>query len=101
MWHSDAYRRAYLLAVAGRMAGGDHDRIAARARALLAKWRAQDGVLPLYIERWEAAISEGPQAVERIAVEMSAESEALRHCMPFAGILSNRERSELRRQHAS
>jgi hypothetical protein len=81
------------------MRDGQSAAISTNALALIDKWRAQGGVHPGYIEGWRAALEEGPEGVERIALTNTQQAEALRHCMPFAGILSNRERLEFRRMH--
>lgn len=89
-------RRAYLLEIASRLAKPGGQLIVARALAVIAKWESADGVLPRYIAGWRRVLNEGPDAVEKLAVSQTDEALELQHCMPFAGILSNKERRALR-----
>ena len=94
-----ALRRDYLLEIARRLRGAERGRIVDRAEAVIRKWEASASVRPQYINGWRAALQNGAEAVEEIALSRSPDALDLQHCMPFAGILSNRERLELRRKH--
>jgi hypothetical protein len=93
---SEIYRRRYLLEMARRLASADGERLAARALRLIARWEADVGVSSHYISGWRRAIESGPQAIAAIAEGTTEADAELRHCMPFAGILTNAERKALR-----
>ena len=89
-------RRTYLLEIASRIARPGGQLIVNRALAVVAKWESADGVLPRYITGWRRILAEGPEAIEKLATSETHEALELQHCMPFAGILNNKERKALR-----
>ena len=93
-----SFRHAYLAEIFNRLESGD-DGIKLQARALMQLWRQQTGMNPWYWETWERLL-EGPvDAMRTIVMAENENGEMLRHSFPFTGILSNRERSELRRKY--
>ena len=95
--NDDVRRRAYLGIVFDRLRGPDRERIVAAALALVDKWESSTGVNPFYVSRWRRLLA---GQIAEMSAEVLADSEQgaeLRHCMPFAGLLTNRERAELRR----
>ena len=89
---------AYLAEMFDRLEGGDEasrTRILERARAVLGLWRQAPETPPSLIETWERLLS-GPIAqMRQCALADDEEGRELRHSMPFAGILTNRERAAL------
>ncbi len=93
-----SYRHAYLAEIFDRLEAGDTG-IKAKAHALMALWKAQPEMNPWLWQTWERLL-ERPVAEMRAAVlAETQDGDMLRHAMPFAGILSNRERAELRRRY--
>jgi hypothetical protein len=99
MINHETMRRDYLLEIAQRLRGPGAGLIIARASAVIDKWETTVGVHPRYIAGWRRILREGAGAVESLAGSRTPEALELQHCMPFAGILSNRERFALRRKH--
>lgn len=89
-------RRAYLDAVFERLDGPGGKAIRAKAAAVVDKWEQQPGVHRSYVARWRDLLERSTDEMHELVIADTAEGEALRHCMPFAGVLSNRERADLR-----
>jgi hypothetical protein len=89
-------RRAYLARVIQLLKSERGPEIRARAAALIDKWEEGTGIDRRHSGRWRLLLTQEPAAIEAAVMAEGDEAEALRHCMPFAGILSNRERNELR-----
>jgi hypothetical protein len=99
MINHEAMRQDYLLEISRRLRGPDRGHIVARARAVVDKWETSVGIHPRYVANWRRILSDGAEAVELLARSRSPEALELQHCMPFAGILNNRERLTLRKKH--
>ncbi len=91
-------RQYYLLEIARRLRGPDRDSVIARAKALIGKWEAAGNVRRQYIDGWKCILDGGADQLELLAHSTTPEALEMQHCMPFAGILSNRDRLELRRK---
>jgi hypothetical protein len=91
----DTIRRRYLDCVFAHMRGPRRAAIAGRALAVVDMWE-RSGAHPHYIERWRALLSGEVEDMREAVMTDRPEAEALRHCMPFAGVLTNAERAELR-----
>ncbi len=91
-------RQAYLLEIARRIAEPEGHLVVSRARAVIEKWAASDGVLPRYVSGWRQILNGGAEAVRKLATSDTDEARELQHCMPFAGILTNKERQALRKK---
>jgi hypothetical protein len=78
------------------MHGPRRDDITAKARDVIALWDAQPGVRRAYSQQWRALLSGDIGTMRRVVLADTPEAAELRHCMPFAGILSNKERAVLR-----
>jgi hypothetical protein len=89
-------RRAYLARVIQLLDSDRGPEIRARAAAVLDKWEDVAGIDPRHAARWRKLLAQEPAAIEAAVMAEGDAAEELRHCMPFAGILSNRERSSLR-----
>jgi len=89
-------RRAYLARILQLLDSEDGPRIRARASAVIDKWEMAAGIDRRHSKRWRVLLTQDT-AVIRAAIFADGDvAEELRHCMPFAGILSNRERTALR-----
>jgi hypothetical protein len=93
-----SFQQAYLEEIFHRLEGSGRDTILNRAEALTHKWDAIVGTDLYYGRRWRELLH-GP-IVEMRAIVMADtdEGQRLRHTMPFANILSNSERADLRRR---
>jgi hypothetical protein len=91
----DRQRRVYLDHVFRLMLGPRRDEIAAKARKVIDLWEVQPGVRRDYCRRWRALLDGEVGAMRAVVLADTPEAEELRHAMPFAGILSNKERAEL------
>ncbi len=69
------------------------------ASKLIALWRQQPGMDPWLCETWERLLAGPVDAMRAVVMADTREAERLRHSMPFAGVLGNRERMALRRAH--
>ena len=92
------YQQAYLEEIFRRLEGPEHDLIASRAEALTRKWDTVPGTSPYYGRRWRELLGCSIADMRTIVFADTDEGERLRHTMPFANILTNSERSELRRR---
>lgn len=89
---------AYLAEIFDRLERGDDSsraRILERARALIGLWRRAPETPPFLIETWENLLDSPVAEMRRRALADDDEGRELRHTMPFAGILTNRERAAL------
>ena len=89
-------RRAYLERIFELLEQPRGADIHARALVVVAKWENVAGADPRHIQRWRALLGGETGAMRRSVMADTPEGAELRHWMPFAGVLSNRERSELR-----
>jgi hypothetical protein len=90
-------RREYLELIFGRLENGD-EAIRERARKLISLWRS-NGVDPLICDRWTHLLDGSAAIMRATALAPTEEGEHLRHSIPFAGILSNKERMDLHVRH--
>ena len=79
-------------AVAGRVAI-DPEGALARARANLGRMRAVHGSEIPWLRQWESILDRGPEQVLRVLVAENPVSIELRQNSPFAGVLTERQRS--------
>jgi excisionase family DNA binding protein len=79
-------------AVAGRVAT-DPRRTLAKARTNLARMKAAHATPSRWLARWETLIGDGPESVIRALVADTPEARELRQNSPFAGALTEHERS--------
>lgn len=79
-------------AVAGRVAI-DPERALARARANLDRMRSAHGSDIPSLRQWAAILDRGPEEVMRVLVAENPVAAELRQNSPFAGILTDRQRS--------
>ena len=92
------YQEAYLEEIFRRLEGPEHDLIVSRAEALTRKWDGVPGTSPYYGRKWRELLGSSIADMRVIVLADTDEGERLRHTMPFANIVSNSERSELRRR---
>jgi hypothetical protein len=89
---------AYLAEIFARLESDDtaaRALIFARSRAVVGLWRRAPETPIRLIETWERLL-DGPIAtMQRIALADDEQGRELRHFMPFAGILTNAERTAL------
>jgi hypothetical protein len=78
------------------MLGPRRGEIAAKALKVIALWEAQPGVRRDYSRRWRALLDGDVSVMRDVVLADTPEAQELRHAMPFAGILSNKERADLR-----
>ncbi|MEO5704319.1 MAG: hypothetical protein ABIZ52_08560 [Candidatus Limnocylindrales bacterium] len=71
----------------------DPDAALARARANVRHMRSAHGSRTPWLDRWEAILQQGPDHVMRALVAETEESADLRQSSPFAGVLTDRQRS--------
>jgi excisionase family DNA binding protein len=69
------------------------DAAIAKARRNLRLMRAVHEVRPPWVDRWERILVAGPEEIMRVLGAETAEAIELRQNSPFAGVLSERERS--------
>lgn len=79
-------------AVAGRIAI-DPEGTLALARANLARMRAAHGSDIVWLRHWAAILGRGPEEVMRVLTGENPVSAELRQNSPFAGVLTDRQRS--------
>jgi hypothetical protein len=89
-------RRAYLARILQLLDTEDGPRIRARAGALIDRWEAVTGIDHRHADRWRALLTEDTAVIRAAVLGDGGAAAELRHCMPFAGVLSNRERTALR-----
>jgi hypothetical protein len=95
-------RQAYLAEIFDRLECGDATTradILAKARRVIALWRMLDNVRPWQIEEWERLLAGSVKDMRAIVLRDDETGRELRHAMPFAGILTNKERAALYRQY--
>ena len=93
---------AYLSEIFDRLGADDEAeraRIIARARDLVGLWRRAPETPPFLIETWTRLLSAPIAEMRRRVLADDDEGRELRHSMPFAGILGNRERAALFRAY--
>ncbi len=93
-----SYHDAYLEEVLSRLSGAAGAVIVARATALTRKWELVPGTDPYFGRRWRELLAQSPQQIRNVVMADTDEARRLRHTMPFAGILTNVEKAELRRR---
>ena len=93
-----SWRHAYLSLMCDRIQAGD---VAVRARALAVMdlWREQPDMDRWLLETWSRLLDAPVENMRTAVLENSDSGDRLRHSFPFAGILGNRERMELRRRY--
>lgn len=79
-------------AVAGRVAI-DPERALSLARANLARMQSAHGADIPWLRQWAAILERGPEEVMRVLCAENAVSTELRQNSPFAGVLTDRQRS--------
>ena len=89
-------RRAYLTRILQLLDSNDGPQVRAKAAALIDTWENAAGIDPRYSERWRVLLTQDTAAIRDAVMADTDAAAELRHCMPFAGLLSNRERAELR-----
>jgi excisionase family DNA binding protein len=97
-------------AVAGRLVV-DPDGVLAKARSNLERLRRvhRDGMAAMWLDRWQAVLDDGVEAVLDTLTSRSPDAVELRQNSPFAGVLAETERrsvltafaSTWRRDHAA
>jgi hypothetical protein len=65
------------------------------ARANLARWQAADDTPSLVYAEWERILDEPLEAITRLLTDRSERATQLRQSSPFAGILTDAERSTI------
>lgn len=91
--HRDERQSLWLhVAVAGRVAI-DPDGTLARARANLDRMRSAHGSTVPWLRQWGEILERGPAAVMRVLVAENQMAADLRQNSPFAGALTDRQRS--------
>lgn len=93
-----SYRHAYLSEIFDRLEAGDLS-IKAKAQKLIALWKRQAGLNPKLWQAWENLLEKPVADMRAIVLAETQDGEVLRHSMPFAGVLKNCERTQLRRQY--
>lgn len=93
---NDQQRRTYLNRVFEELRGPRRIDILARASHVLDLWAASTGVHPRYIARWRELLEQDVSKIRQAVLTDHPEAAALRHTMPFGGVLTNRERAALR-----
>jgi hypothetical protein len=96
-----SYHRAYLEEVLSLLDGPRGPSILQRAMALTRKWDAVPRTDPWLGRRWRELLQRPPDEIASVLFADNDEAERLRHTMPFAGILTNAERAQLRRMHGT
>ena len=93
--------RLYWNLVADRLEIDASGALLRRGQRQLAHWRhARPGAASeRYWARWDALIAEGTRAVVSVLRSTSDESDTLRSCAPFLGVVTNQERWHLLREH--
>jgi len=91
------YRRLYLERIMDLLNGPRREEILTRARGVIALWRKTDHMAPYYADQWQRLLNMPLDDARGLVLSDTDEGERLRHCMPFAGLLNNKERAELRR----
>lgn len=78
----------------------DPDNVIERAKARLQRLRAihRDGSANKWLDRWQAALDEGPHAVLALMTSRTEDGATMRSCSPVAGLglLSDEERRRVR-----
>jgi len=95
------YHDVYLAEVFRRLAGPDGADIIAKAVALTHKRDASPGTDPRYGRRWRELLQGPPQTMAAVVLADTDEGRRLRHAMPFANVLSNKDKSALRRLYGN
>lgn len=98
---SDHFRRAYLEAVFVRLEGPQGERIRRQAEKVINLWESQPHADPFYAARWRQLLTLPVPALRAAVLASDEEGERLRHTQPFAGVLSDEERSALLRASAA
>jgi hypothetical protein len=93
-----SFRHAYLDEIFNRLGAGDTT-IKAKARAVIDLWRHQQGMNQNFCETWERLLDQPVDQMRATVLADNEEGATLRHTFPFAGILTNRERTDLRRRY--
>ncbi len=70
------------------------------ARHVLFRWRTQQRIDPRYAERWEQLLDRPIPEIRRALVDETQEAHDLRQNSPFAGLLSEPERTRILREVA-
>ncbi|GAA3664816.1 helix-turn-helix domain-containing protein [Microbacterium marinilacus] len=74
------------------------DRVLEKASENIARWRGRhrpDGKAVQYLDEWEQLISDGVEAVAKVLVDTGERARELRQNSPFAGVLSDRQRTQI------
>jgi hypothetical protein len=91
--HREAELRglAYHRAVAERL----NPEVVQTARDRLRRWQAEERIDPRYAREWEQILTESPARIARLIAADSQRMRDLRQSSPFAGVLSEPERTAL------
>lgn len=93
---NDRYRRLYLETILGLLEGPRRQELLARAQGLVVRWRSIEHMSPYYADRWLELLAMPGEKLRTVIMADSDEADRMRHCMPFAGMLSNGQRAALR-----
>jgi hypothetical protein len=94
---NERYRRLLFVEVLDLLEGLRRNEIIRRAFDVIALWRTIEHMDPYYDDRWSQLLGQPTSSLRTIVLSGTDEGEKLLHCMPFAGIIDNRQRAELRR----
>jgi hypothetical protein len=91
--HREAELRglAYHCVVAGRL----NPKVVQVARERLERWRAEGRIDPRYADEWQEILSQSPKRVAKLIAADNQRMRNLRQSSPFAGVLSEPERTAL------
>jgi hypothetical protein len=91
--HREAELRglAYHRVVAGRL----NPEVVQAARERLGRWRAEGRIDPRYADEWQEILSQSPRQMATLIAADNQRMRGLRQSSPFAGVLSEPERTAL------
>jgi hypothetical protein len=95
---NDRLARAYLTIIFDRMETGDRT-VYERAERMITLWLKQPGFDRRYADTWRELLKKPVKDIRATVLGKGDRADALRHTMPFVGILTNREIADLRRQY--
>ncbi|KRA47699.1 hypothetical protein [Devosia sp. Root635] len=95
------YRRLLLEQVFDLLDGPRRSEIIGRAHNLIALWRSTPHMAPYYADRWQYLLTLPVEQARAIVLGDTDEGDMLRHCMPFAGVVDNKQRQAVRRMARS
>lgn len=95
---SDLYHHAYLLEILDRLSGDQGAEIRESARAVISKWEALPRLDPFLPRRWRELLELPVDKLREAVLAKTDEGDRLRHSAPFPGILTNKEKFDIRQQ---